>query len=190
MSGIGGSGIGPDVHRTADGGFEVRMRRSSRWLAVGLVAAFVVLGSGGVGFGLLLQRLGEPVPAVFVVAGLCLFAGPVVVVSLARRQRRAAAWRVEPGGLVVGGGRRRHVVAWSDVAVLELRERGQRRPRGPGAGVGAWLRLVDVTALDRDGRPLLRLPEENDDHRLRAVFTAARAAGVVPLHVQFVERRS
>lgn len=174
----------PQVTPLDGGGYEVQVRRGWRGLSIAIGVGGVVLGLGLIGVGLGLRALGVDTGQLPLVGVLFVVVTPLIAARDLRSQRDET-WRLDRDGLRAGG----RTVAWERVSSIHLRDRHTRLPSGGGRGPGPWVRLVSVTARDRDGEVVLRLPDENHDDRLRTVFALAHAQGLVPAHVRFEEHR-
>lgn len=168
------------------GGYRVGDAPGWDVVTVLISVVFGLVGLGMLGLAGVLYAADATEPVLFVLGAVFLVAGPLLAAKLGRQQRRTSVWTIDAEGLeTVVGGR----VTWSQVAELELHER-RTRLAGRGLRPGPWVRLVTVTARDGQGEDLLRLPDENDDHRLRTVVLRAGEDGLLPGHVRLTRRQT
>lgn len=171
------------VERLPGGGYRVGDPPGWDWFNVTLAAGSAVVGLAVLALAIVVQRSDATEPVLYVVAAVFLVAGAVLLRTLGRkRPLQVLRWTIDADGLTTVLGS----VAWSRIVVMELRDRHERLP----TGVNSWGRLVTVTAYDARGFEVLRLPDETDDQRLRAVFTRAYEDGLVPAHVRYVQRNA
>jgi hypothetical protein len=181
----GGDQLPRDVVWRADGDIEVR--QPAVWdgvaIAIGVLAVAAGLTLAGIGVGL--TRTATDVHQLLWLGVLLVVGGPLVTIRRVRLHRRET-WILGPGGLRLGGPD--GVTArWQDIATLELVTGRRMLTTRTGH---TYVVVTSVTAYDAGGHEVLRLPDEERDDRIRAVFAMAGARGMLPPHVRFVERRA